>query len=876
MPDTDVNRVKKRKSLGFRVKALVLSLLALMMLVWALAHVSLRQSADQVELLTEGSLPSLAATMQLGQHLESIIQSSERLMHARIQAERRVAYAQTSDALNAGRTFIAANSTFASARELEEILATLATTATDLNDLIDTRMELASRIERKRKSLAPWLEAQEMSNADDASLEAWRDAISQLLFRVALIAPDMNAREMRRIMSRQERDLVRITRSTDDLPRASRDAIAQPMNELQEMLTGTDGLFSDYRVFSSLNLRANALTRQMRVITSEMVRDLNALTSGEITKVQSSANTLIARDEQRLTGLAFAVIFAVSIAVLAFVYIDRRVIRRLKSLQDSVKDRADGANVAIPVNGNDEITEISKAVRYFVEEIDSRQQSLLESASQIHDIILQSPQPMFIASGHDILFHNSAFMTLWPVELDLRDVPPMLPDALFDMTKETRRINRHHVQISDDTHMWFDLTSSPAHWEGIPARQLILVDVTDQVDVENTLNDAKEKAEAAARAKSSFLAMMSHEIRSPMNGILSVAEILSNEKLGQEQRRLVGVINQSAETLLAIINDILDFSKIEAGKLAIESFDFNLHNLVRSAVDLFRQEFVQKGIDIDVELAPDLPIHVRGDANRIRQILFNLVGNAAKFTDAGTVSVSATNKNGMISISVTDTGIGISEKVLERLFQPFEQADSSTARQYGGTGLGLSICRQLASLLGGELTVSSMVNRGSTFTVTIPLEPIEGEAPSGAEQSSDPTSATAPSGNARDGYILVVEDNPINQMVISKILKQLGYEHAVAGDGLEALKKLEQESFSLVLTDLRMPNMDGMTLARTIRAEETSSGNRMPIVAVTADAMEEVRLETEQCGIDAFITKPIKLDEMRLCLEQHLHQTEEA
>ncbi|NVJ97831.1 MAG: response regulator [Alphaproteobacteria bacterium] len=862
------------KTLGFRVKGIVLLLLGLLILIFSFSYASLRQSTDQVNRLAEGALPSLAATMELSLHLEGVIQSSERLMNASIQAERRVAYEQTREALAAGSSFLAANSTFASSREMEEIFATLSTATDDLNTLIDEKMRLASDLDAHRLKLSQWFGGLKQSGVSNTEYALWLGNVGQMLGQMAILTPDMNARLMRREISRIGRTLRTLEQNAQSLSPAARSLAAETVDNLQDLISGDMGIFAILNDYSRHNLRAKALTRQMRVITSEMLRDLNAITKGEITETQASAHSLVQRSESQLTALILVVVAAMTLAVLAFIYVDQRVIQRLGRLQRSVKDRADGHEAVIPVTGDDEITEISKAVQYFVDEIDRRQQSLIQSAEQVRDIILQSPQPMCVAAEGIILFHNAAFENLWTGDIELSDVPAYLPSDLLASGDDTRQMSRHEIWMMGHEPRWFDMASSPANWEGVHARQLILVDVSSQVKVEKTLKGAKEKAEAAAQAKSSFLAMMSHEIRSPMNGIISVAEILSKENMGQEQQRLLSVINQSAETLLTIINDILDFSKIEAGKLAIENLPFNLPDLVRSAAELLAGDFKQKSITFEIDIDQNLPDEVMGDANRLRQILFNLISNAAKFTADGSVRVSAKKSGDKVQISVEDTGIGISPDMLERLFQPFEQADTSTARQFGGTGLGLSICKQLASLMGGNLGVTSTVGKGSVFTVTLPLNPagvnLKAKTDIALQSKKRAHQPAAPSAKR---HILVVEDNPINQVVITKILSQLSCSYDVAGDGIEALGQLENNRYDLILTDLRMPNMDGFAMARTIREREQEEGERLPIVAVSADAMEEARQESQKSGIDDFISKPIKIDEVRACLETHLPAT---
>lgn len=758
------------RNLGFRVKGVVLFLLALLLLTWGISYVSLRQSTDQVSLLSEGALPSLAATLNLSLMLEEVIQNAERLSNADNQAERRVTYAQTTEAINISTDFFSSHATFASERGLGEILATLSTTADDLNGIIGEKLDAESLAIEKRQSITNWLAGSNyVSSAQTDGMASWSANFQQSLLRMTGLTTDLNARTLRRDITAIRRALVRLQRASRTLPPSAQTQAQALLSDLTPLLTSEEGLFKALQSHSQLELRAKALARQMRLITAEMVRELNALSSGEIDEAQLSTNSLIERSESRLNWLVLTVVVAASIAFLSFLYIDRSVIQRLNRLKVAVNDHARGTQTDIPVTGQDEITEISRAVAYFVDEMDRRQRRLMV---------------------------------------------------------------------------------------------------------------AKNKAEEAAKAKSSFLAMMSHEIRSPMNGIISVAEILSRADMDDEHQRLVGVINQSAEMLLTIINDILDFSKIEAGKLEISPFDFNLADLVQSSVNLLASEFDRKNLTIDIEIDRKLPSHVHGDGNRLRQILFNLLSNAAKFTQEGGVTVHAfpheatdheASDGGMpgISLAITDTGIGMSPEYLDRLFQPFEQADSSTARKYGGTGLGLSICKQLTTLMGGDMLVESAVGAGTSFTVTLPFSPAEAPAAQVPPQKT-PGKASMRRAEVSSRRILVVEDNPINQMVIGKILQELSCTFDMAGDGLEALDKLKQDRFDLVLTDLRMPNMDGFTMTQEIRKQENAPHERLPIIAISADAMDEARERSKHSGIDAFIAKPVKIEEVKACLDTYI------
>lgn len=549
-------------------------------------------------------------------------------------------------------------------------------------------------------------------------------------------------------------------------------------------------------------------------------------------------------------------------------------------LHHSLKVLRDGGTVSRTIYLNLEAADqMVKSVSYTPDQSKTYPMEIIELEPLIDQILEKTPALRQLLEAREAQRQQADGGDITPYEKQIKSYVKQIPPFFVRLKENANRLSYDTQQRL--TEIETDLAAQKAHYELTKLGLMILVILSvilaglvfaRQINQSNRqltitwqeMLRAKEEADLASKAKSDFVSRMSHELRTPLNAILGFAQLLEMDDLPNHQKTPVQQINRAGKHLLELINQVLDIAKIEAGKLEVETLSIDLPQLLNDTAAISQERIQNKGLIFNINLDAHLPQYVMGDPTRLRQVLINLIGNAIKFTDTGSITLNAAPlPDQTIRFEVIDTGIGMSEQAQARLFKAFAQADDSITRKYGGTGLGLMLCKEIVEVLGGHIGVSSEEGKGSCFWFKLPLAPAESQtqAPQLSADPAQKTTISTPNASAilEGKRLLLVEDNPVNQMVASKLLQKLGTTPDIANNGQEALDKLKLASYDLVLLDLEMPVMDGYTTIGKIREEEgyCDEYRHQLVIAMSANALNEDKQRAFALGVDDYLTKPV-------------------
>jgi two-component system, sensor histidine kinase and response regulator len=1026
-----------RRRFGIRAKLLVaVGAVAVMTLLGgALTWRSYSQIEKLLVGVTRDNLPSLSAAMRLSEVTTRLAVVASGLDGAQSQAQREVNFRALQLQERRLRALIDSLADqplhLGNIAELQALATDVADNISNRNqlvherlDLVDRNQDFAATVDRLQKALD--------------SLVAYRDHmdvdLKELLEATDILRAVVLANDLERL-SQLRRGFDDHARAVSALAVGTRQGgVNEYAVRVQRLGSGADSIFA---------LRTQLLSAEARLVVAvEDGHDTVARISGAMRQMVAAAQgAAVANEvgaeavlrEGRFAMMVIALVTFLGPLLFLWIFLGRNVVNRLAVLAESMKRIVNG-DYLTPVmdDGDDEIADMAAEMGVFQDALARLHDStaaLKESEQRFRTILDTSPLPLAIslAGDHRLVYVNPRWCELYMVEYEdaraatARDFYSSAEDRqrVVDLVMRQGFVGDFETRMhrDDGQEFWAMLSAARIDLDGQPAVIVSTIDITKRKEQEEALADAKKLAEEASQAKTLFLATMSHEIRTPMNGVLTMAELLGDMHQTSEQREVTQVIRESAVSLLTIINDILDFSKIESGKMALETVEVSVTELVEGVAELLAPRAFEKGIGLFTCVDPTLSERCMGDPVRLRQIITNLAGNAIKFTARGCVRIDVEAvAGGAVTFSIIDTGIGLDGPAQSRLFEPFSQADASISRRYGGTGLGLSICRRLVAMMGGEIGVTSRPGDGANFWFTVPLPaadqpagpppdlsgigvlvlaegPVDAEilrryvghlgaqvtsvastegalaavrsarlagwaydvvmldgsmdfrarlALAGALRSAaavdtvdDSTQVVmvvphaAQAQAARDAraaglfaalskplrrsvlwrtiaaaagrgtleeedrdervvevyvppsieeaananaLILVAEDNPTNQLVIRRLMERLGYAIHLAEHGLEAWERMQVRDYGLLLTDCHMPEMDGYELTERVRNWEKGGLTRIPIVALTADAFSGTAARCRECGMDAFLAKPIDLAQLDATIRRLLPQ----
>jgi PAS domain S-box-containing protein len=571
--------------------------------------------------------------------------------------------------------------------------------------------------------------------------------------------------------------------------------------------------------------------------------------------------------------------------------LEKSVVSRLSFLNDSVRKIANSGDASARLQsseGRDEIANLGEAINRMLGSLELSQKQSHQMEARYQIFMNNIPAIALIKDSQSrILYMNEPMSRIYNIKLEdvkgqtqagwlPRDVAEKIRRNDQEVLATKRVLQFEEVIPASDgiLHNWLSLRFPLEGPEGESLIGTVAIDITERKQAEVALKVAKDMAETANHAKSEFLANMSHEIRTPLNGVVGMTDLALGTDLTSEQREYLDTVKLSADALLTVINDILDFSKIEAGKIDLETIDFNVRDHLEATLKTLAFRGDEKGLELLCEVSPEVPEMVRGDSNRLRQIVVNLVGNAIKFTDAGEVALKVRvdgeeNGDHVMHFTVSDSGVGIAQEKLQLIFKPFSQADSSTTRKYGGTGLGLSISARLVEMMGGKMWVESEVGRGSEFHFTARMGRSEKESEMGT---------IAPPEILRGVKVLVADDNRTNRRILEGMLKRWGMNSTSVAEGKDALAALVAalkagEPYGLVLTDMHMPKMDGFDLIERIRQSPELSA--AIIMMLTSAGHRGDAIRCQELGVAAYLLKPIRQSELREAIARVLGAKEQ-